>query len=184
MADQLVTTSNDRFQGDAAKAVASLERQVKAAAKELEASTRATARYQTENGISAADVKAALSAATLETVRADLLKARADLADTQAQLASVELSLRQVPRTERSEETITTGRSSTDVSRNGTSTVYSELTAKRSTLRAEEAGLLARVSRLSEAGPGRQATGGQPHRGRARRCCRSGPTWRWRTCGS
>ena len=149
VADQLVKTSNDRFQNDAAKAVASLERQVEIAEKELRASTQATARYQTENGISAADVKAALSAATLETVRESLITARADLADTEAQLASVELSLRQVPRTERSKETIVTGRSSTDVSRNGTSTVYSELTAKQSTLRADEAGLQARVNRLS-----------------------------------
>ena len=157
VAQQLVAEGNTRFQRDARTHIESLEEQVEAARGEQRARTREVVRFQTAHGISAADVQRALTAETLEKVRADLGQAQADLADTRAKLASVETSLTSIPRNQRERQVIVTGRSKTELSTNGASTVYNELQTQRSTLQAEQSGLLARVRRLE-----RQLDGAKP----------------------
>ena len=150
VAATLVKLSNERFQRDAEKNIVSLQGRVEEAEAELRRRTRAVSEFQTENDISAADATRALSAATLEQVRSDLLAARAELADIRAQLASVQRSLAQVPKDERQKQTIVTGRSTTELNTDSTSSVYNELLTKLNGLLADEAGREARVRRLEE----------------------------------
>lgn len=149
VADQLVRQSNQRFKADAEQSVARLEKQVATGEADLKARTRAVATYQTANGISTADAKQALSAATYESVRASLITARADLADSEAQIASVRRSISQIPKEQRSKQTIVTGRSTTEMNTDSTNTVYADLQTKLSTLQAEQDGHAARVERLA-----------------------------------
>lgn len=150
VADQLVRMSNERFKRDADATVDGLQAQVDRAAKTVRKANAEVADYQTEHNISSADAKQTLSATTLETVRADLIKAKADLDDTRAQLASVEGSLAKIPENERSRQTIVTGRSTTEMDTRGSSSVYNELLTKLNTLKASEAGFVARVDQLQE----------------------------------
>jgi len=148
VADQLVLLSNDRFTSDANANVDKLRTQVEAAEVLVETRFKAMANFQTANDISAADARQALTAETLESVRADLIAAQADLEDTRAQVVSVQGSLAQVPKDQQEKQIITTGRSTTELNTAEANSVYNDLLVRLSNLKAREAGLLARVQRL------------------------------------
>lgn len=148
VADRLVVLSNERFTSDAGANVDKLRTQVEAAELLVEVRFKAMANFQTANDISAADARQALTAETLESVRAGLITAQADLEDTRAQAVSVQGSLAQVPKDQQEKQIIITGRSTTELNTAEANSVYNDLLTRLSTLKAREAGLLARVQRL------------------------------------
>ncbi len=148
VADRLVILSNERFASDASANVDKLRTQVEATEGLVRVRYKAMAEFQTANNISAADARQALTAETVESIRASLIAARAALDDTRAQAASVQGSLAQVPKDLEEKQIIVTGRSTTELNTAGTNSVYNDLSTRLSTLKAREAGLVARVQRL------------------------------------
>lgn len=148
VADALVSSSNERFKGDVKTYISNLQAQLAVAEQQVAAKSTALADYQTAHGIAAADGRQQLSATTYETLRKDYLAAKATEADASAQLASINASLAAVPRTERSSQTIVTGRSTTSLDTNSASSVYQDLTTRRAVLQAQLDGATARVAAL------------------------------------
>ncbi|MBK8734143.1 MAG: hypothetical protein IPL93_15285 [Actinomycetales bacterium] len=143
-----MSSSNERFKGDVKTYISNLQAQLAVAEQQVAAKSTALADSQTAHGIAAADGRQQLSATTYETLRKDYLAAKATEADASAQLASINASLAAVPRTERSSQTIVTGRSTTSLDTNSASSVYQDLTTRRAVLQAQLDGATARVAAL------------------------------------
>jgi len=148
VADALVDASRTRFTSDSTDNIARLTSLVTQAEADVAARGAALAAFQNEHGLTAADGQQALSAGTNESVRADLIAAQAAEADLKAQLSSIGAALRSTPKSETSSQSITTGRSTTELTGQAASSVYSQLVVQQNTLQAQLEGQTARVTQL------------------------------------
>ena len=148
VADALVEASRTRFTSDSTDNIARLTQLVTQAEADVAARGAALAAFQNVVGLTAADGQQALSAGTNESVRADLIAAQAAEADLKAQLTSIGAALAATPKNQSSSQSITTGRSTTELTGQAASSVYSQLEVTQRTLQAQLQGQTARVAQL------------------------------------
>ncbi len=149
-ADLLIETSATRTSEEAEAHREALQKQLDDAYTSQSAAEQAIAELKRTRSITNLDASLVLSETGLQELRSSLNETNAELDAVTARLKATKAQLARTPRTSATTSEIQTGRSSTEVSSETTSSTYTSLLNATQTMEADVAGLTAKSSALSK----------------------------------
>ena len=150
-ADILVEQSKERFASESATYRDFLQQQVTRARQAEDDARAAVADFQRENGITSIDEELRLSTVSIQDLDDRIDQTRADLRAAEARSDSLGAQLAELSPTIETDQSITTGRSSTEITTTEANPTYTSTDTQYQEARASAAALDARLSALTAA---------------------------------
>lgn len=126
-ADALINVSQERFKQDSQSYVNALSAQLAEANASLTQASEAVSNYESANGISALDQQLVFNVQNQGTLQSQVVAAQAAVQGDEQAVASLQSTLASTPATETSNQSITTGRSTTGDATTGANPVYQSI---------------------------------------------------------